>query len=262
MAVAHLASLPSKCLALSALAKACVAKQRMMANAPPIRAETPPIRAETLQLADQSRVPPQPDHLWDTLECLEAKFSPCGGYLTVTLGGWQANVEERPDRSLCDVLANDVVLHHASTMQGFQQQAKFCTGATPPVVQWSFSGNHCIAQLRANSRQFKQAQPSEGDPQAGVMHCAAFIWEPRTGSLVHSLSPETSAVFQKLRKRAWRHAAWSPSCQRLLVHELHKPGADTYEHSGKFWVLDVVQNTLLAQSRITAWQMPVCSGNE
>ena len=102
-AAAHLASLPSIKLVLSALQKAFSARQR-------IQAKCPPVREVDVQLYDQRAGPHlQPGYKWCSMWVKGALLSPCESYIAVVLAGTQSPLDSNQDRRRLHV--HDVCLH-------------------------------------------------------------------------------------------------------------------------------------------------------
>ena len=213
-----------------------------------------PIEVQAAWLYDQRDGPqPPPGYQWSCLQCIQVQPSTCGYYLAVKLRGVQSR--PAPDNiGLGDAIAvYDMVMYAVS--EGIEEQARFYTGVWQPTTRWSASGHFCVAQL------LKTAMEDEPECQAygsGLlqelsMQSAAFIWEPSTATVLHSLSSEASSVIRTLGRGCRVYPTWSPSCRYLLVlGEKFEPFRMDQQRQGWLLIADVAHASIAAQSTFTS----------
>ena len=211
---------------------------------------------ETLWLYDQrDGLQPPPGLVWRGLQCCQIEQSACGTYISVVLQGWQGRLGSVDRHRPCDnIYVYHVVLY--STSGAMQEQAWFCTGVWWPKIQWSPSGHLCIAQLLGNDTESSADELccqayGDGLLQELFLQSAAFVWDPKTAEVLHSLSPDTSAALRVLGKGCSISPAWSPSCQHLLIIGQHPRDRDAANRQGWLLIADVGQGRIVGQSNIT-----------
>ena len=241
----QLAQLTSTSKVLCALQKAYTAKQRILAN-------LPPVRVDAVQLPDLTAEPPQRGHIWTNLHCIQTALSTCGGWLAVVLQGRQQGPNEcrqqYPQQTVVEGPAHpyshcqyarwamhEVILY--SMLAGFQQQARIFTGTAEPVLQWAPRAPHLsLAQLpKLNPLQI----------QSGLV--GAVILDADSSSVLQRVGQTENEVMPRLTDPSVRSITWSPTCELVLIH------GGTRSHpasAGWLAVISMHEDRVLAQAQL------------
>ena len=266
---AHLATLTSTASVMTALQRACKARHCMVDG-------SPPVEEHTHMLDDQcNRAEPHPGCVWGDQVCDRLVCSPCGRFLAVKVERPHFDADKEmhwTDASWqhCDTPGGyrwrhfdgyerlrtpDLVMYEVqvySISEGFQQLASFCTGMLEPTYRWSSGGHLCVAQMcntsaRARPR-CKEVMLADDGLQHGLsIRSAAFVWDPRTCSVLHTLKPEVSNLVRKLAEGGVLSCSWAPSCQYLIIQTADAPSYRR-QLSGRLIILDVMTGAVVAQS--------------
>ena len=242
----YLVTLPSTQAVLQAFQRAWSAKQRILAN-------QPPVKVETLWLQKQDRPRIQQKHVWTSQSCIWVAFSPSGCYLAAMIEdtlnehrpeSGDVDVMEPDDEELAHYVTVTYEVHVYSSTECCKQLARLCTGQIRCDLLWSPSDHLCCAQVRRlicrEAWKFEAASPAVCEPSA------ALIWDPSSLTVLHYLCHEAVTVLRALLPRHVTGQCWSPSGRYLLLH-----GVPCGQYSGEIqgWlvIVDMTAGRLAAQ---------------
>ena len=184
----YLATLPTTQAVLKALQRACSTRHRILAT-------QPPVSVETLWLQDEPQAKREANGASQACEWLA--FSPSGRYLAV-------QVESKLYELCSDHSGCAEYLHQSSThevhiynvAEGFRVLTRFCIGECRSSLQWTPLDHLCFA--RVSSLLCQEPWTSEAASRVEWQHSAAFIWDPATLTVLHSLCHEAACALRAL----------------------------------------------------------------
>ena len=173
------------------------------------------VRMEAVPFPDQLTGRLHQHFEWVSLKCSEVAFSCCGQWAAVVLEAEQkctSSYDERKHLRLpYDFKTYELVLY--STSEGRQQQARFYTGTSAPIMQWGPSDPALSVALLPRVREYIGGESKEyGCVPVASEHSAVFVYDAGAGEEL-SAGRAVSDSIQYLEIFKARHMIWSPDCQ-------------------------------------------------
>ena len=234
---------------LDALRRAHTAKQRLLSNLP--------ARVETIPLPDLQASLAVKHYKGEPLECMVASFDCSGRWLALVLGSRQycslAQQEQEQLRLPFDHCTYAVLLY--STIDGFQEQARFNTASCKPCLQWHQAVPHLGLALQPRLRDRLRLSPTDevwDELDCSPEHPAAFIWDAGAGAVHRALGQEAAAAVRELDKCALQDLLWSPTnCRFLMVYgQWHEVGPCNDASTGHLTILDLLEDRVAARAEL------------